>query len=91
MLFILAVLTPGIFMILQVFFGHDKVWSVVIFTIALTCNGGVTAGYLSNGLDIAPNFAGTIMGLANTLSSAGGFISSWIIGMLTYHNVSIQY
>ena len=76
-------------MILQYFFGYDKIWSVTIFTIALTLNGAVTAGYLGNGLDIAPNFSGTIFGLANTLSSFGGFLSTWIVGVLTFENVSL--
>lgn len=87
-------------------------WSVMIFTIALTLNGAVTGGYLGNGLDIAPNFSGiylyiliqyaelsrllffvslgTIFGMANTLSSFGGFLSSYIVGKLTNNNVSID-
>lgn len=73
-------------MILQANFGCDRVISVVIFTIALTINGAVTAGYLGNGLDIAPNFSGTIFGLANTLSSLGGYLSSFMVGQLTYKN-----
>lgn len=47
-------------MIAQVFLGCDRVGSVVIFTAALTVNGAVTAGYLGNGLDIAPNFSGIL-------------------------------
>ena len=45
-------------MIAQAFFGHDRIWSIAIFTFALTINGAVTAGYLGNGLDIAPKFSG---------------------------------
>lgn len=45
-------------MIVQAYFGDNKVWSVLIFTAALTLNGAVTGGYLGNGLDIAPNFSG---------------------------------
>ncbi|CAO1339479.1 unnamed protein product [Diamesa hyperborea] len=81
-----AVATPGCMMILQVFFGHSQTWSVLIFTIALTLNGAVTAGYLGNGLDIAPNFSGTIFGMANTLSSFGGYLSTWMVGVLTFEN-----
>lgn len=55
-----AVMVPGFLMIAQVFLGCDRVGSIVIFTTALTVNGAVTAGYLGNGLDIAPNFSGTI-------------------------------
>lgn len=81
-----AVLTPGLLMLIQVYEGHDRIISIAIFTIALTINGAVTAGYLSNGLDIAPNFSGTIFGLANTLSSLGGFLSTLMVGMLTQDN-----
>ncbi|XP_022119350.1 sialin [Pieris rapae] len=81
----LAVGLPGILMIAQAFFGHDRIWSIAIFTLALTINGAVTAGYLGNGLDIAPNFSGTIFGIANTLSSIGGWLSTFMVGELTKH------
>lgn len=81
-----AVITPGVLMVIQVYYGCDRTASVAIFTFALTINGGVTAGYLGNGLDIAPNFSGTIFGIANTFSSLGGFLSSFMVGTITYHN-----
>ncbi len=83
-----AVGTPGFFFILLIFLGMNATYAVLIFTIALTLNGAVTAGYLGNGLDIAPNFSGTIFGMANTLSSFGGFVSAWMVGVLTNNNVS---
>ncbi|XP_050535846.1 sialin [Daktulosphaira vitifoliae] len=82
----IGVFTPGLLMILQSNFGESQVWSVIIFTLALTVNGAVTGGYLGNGLDIAPNFSGTIFGIANTMSSAGGSLSSFIVGKLTNNN-----
>ncbi|XP_017789398.1 PREDICTED: putative inorganic phosphate cotransporter isoform X2 [Habropoda laboriosa] len=82
----LAVLSPGLLMIIQANYGCDRVTSVSIFTIALTINGAVTAGYLGNCLDIAPNFAGTIFGIMNTLGSLGGFLSSYMVGTITYKN-----
>lgn len=78
-----ALLGPGFLMTLQVYTGEDPLFAVTIFTLALTFNGAVTAGYLGNGLDIAPNFSGTIFGLANTLSSCGGSLTSHIVGVLT--------
>lgn len=76
-------------MVAQVFLGRQAGWSVTIFTLALFTHGAVTAGYLGNGLDIAPNFSGTIFGLANTLSSFGGFLSTWMVGTLTHGDVSV--
>lgn len=73
-------------MVIQVYYGCNRAASVAIFTVGLTINGAVTAGYLGNGLDIAPNFAGTIFGIANTFSSMGGFISSFLVGTVTYKN-----
>ncbi|XP_050664700.1 sialin [Leptidea sinapis] len=87
-----AVGLPGLMMIAQAFFGHDRVWSIAIFTMALTINGAVTAGYLGNGLDIAPRFSGTIFGIANTLSSLGGWLSTLMVGELTKeHNTYEQW
>ncbi|XP_025424913.1 sialin-like [Sipha flava] len=86
----IGVFTPGILMIIQVYFGNNHVWSVLIFTAALTLNGAVTGGYLGNGLDIAPNFSGTIFGMANTLSSFGGYLSSYIVGRLTNNNQTFE-
>ncbi|XP_055387267.1 sialin [Condylostylus longicornis] len=81
-----ALMSPGLLMILQAFYGKTAVWSITIFTLTLFTHGAVTAGYLGNGLDIAPNFSGTIFGLANTLSSFGGFLSTWMVGALTYED-----
>ncbi|XP_050465192.1 putative inorganic phosphate cotransporter [Cataglyphis hispanica] len=81
-----AIITPSILMVIQVYHGCNRAASVAIFTVGLTINGAVTAGYLGNGLDIAPNFSGTIFGIANTFSSMGGFISSFMVGTITYKN-----
>ncbi|XP_017063188.2 sialin [Drosophila eugracilis] len=85
-----ALVIPGLLMIAQVFLGYDATWSVTIFSLALFAHGAVTAGYLGNGLDIAPNFGGTIFGMANTLSSLGGYVSTWMVGALTYNDESFH-
>lgn len=86
-----AVIIPGLLMIAQIFYGMDRTFAVVIFTLQLLFNGAVTAGYLGNGLDIAPNFSGTIFGMANTLSSLGGFLSAYMVGTLTKVDVSLAF
>jgi len=85
-----AILIPGILMVFQAIYGEDPAFSVSIFTISLFFNGAVTAGYLSNGLDIAPNFSGTIFGMANTLSSIGGWLSTFMVATLTSENHTFE-
>ncbi|XP_047107340.1 sialin [Schistocerca piceifrons] len=82
----IALVMPAIAMAVQLLLGEQRAAAVACFTIALTFNGAVTAGYLGNGLDIAPNFSGTIFGMAQTLSSFTGFLSSAMVGSLTQGN-----
>ena len=64
----------------------------VASTIGLLCigmfmNGALTSGHFAAPGDIAPNYAGTIMGLSNTVS--GGTMSysvPVIVGAITYQN-----
>lgn len=78
-----ALMVPGFLMIIQAIWGENAPLSITVFTASLFFNGAVTAGYLSNGLDIAPNFSGTIFGLANTLSSLGGWLSTKLVAIFT--------
>lgn len=71
-------------MVFQAIYGESAVFSIAILTCAMLFNGAVTAGYLANGLDIAPNYSGTIFGMANTLSSIGGFLSTYMVAALTH-------
>ncbi|CAG9858313.1 unnamed protein product [Phyllotreta striolata] len=74
---------PALMMLIQSICGNTAALSVTVFTCALFFNGAVTAGYLSNPLDIAPNFSGTIFGMANTLSSISGWVSTKIVALIT--------
>lgn len=61
--------------------------------IALLCTGvGITGlnatGYAVNILDIAPRFAGVIIGISNVFGSMPGFISPMVVGYITTKNVS---
>ncbi len=64
--------------------------------IALLCCGvGVTGlnatGYAVNILDIAPKYAGVIIGISNVFGSMPGFISPQIVGYITTKNVSTNH
>ncbi|KAF5291403.1 hypothetical protein FQR65_LT01713 [Abscondita terminalis] len=85
-----GVFVPAIFMAIQAIWHINVNFSIAIFTLTLFFNGGVVGGYFSNGLDIAPNFSGTIMGMANTFSSLGGWISAAAVAIITKTDHSIE-
>ncbi|XP_046544368.1 sialin-like [Haliotis rubra] len=64
-----------------------------MLTVALLCLGvGITgftmAGYSVNHLDIAPHFAGILMGITNSFGTTTGFIGPSIVGALTNNNAT---
>ncbi|XP_076272798.1 sialin-like isoform X1 [Rhynchophorus ferrugineus] len=80
---ILSHLLPGVLLLLQTFAGCHINWAVVILTLSLASNGASTLTNLSNAQDLAPNFAGSLYGIANCVGSTTGFISPMIVGYLT--------
>jgi ACS family sodium-dependent inorganic phosphate cotransporter len=49
---------------------------------------GMYCGFLTNHVDIALNYAGTLMALTNTAATIPGFIVPAFVGHLTHGNVS---
>ena len=49
--------------------------------------GGMYSGYLANHIDIAPSFAGTLMGITNTFATVPGIVVPSFVGYITYGNV----
>ncbi|XP_011302333.1 putative inorganic phosphate cotransporter [Fopius arisanus] len=57
--------------------------AVVVMTIAVTCIGGMYCGFLANHIDIAPNFAGTLVALTNAVATIPGIVVPIVVGYLT--------
>lgn len=55
---------------------------MVLLTVAVGCNGCIYSGEQSAMLDIAPNFAGTLMGVINALGNTMGFVAPTIVGYI---------
>lgn len=62
---------------------------VVLMTTAITAIGGMFCGFLSNHIDISPNFAGTLMGITNTVATIPGIAVPFVVNELTTHDVSL--
>lgn len=59
------------------------VLAVVLLIAAVTISGSVYSGYFVNHMDIAPQYAGTLMGIANGLAASSGFIAPYIASVVT--------
>ena len=55
---------------------------MVLLTVAVGCNGFIYSGEQSAMLDIANNFAGTLMGVINALGNTMGFVAPMIVGYI---------
>lgn len=64
--------------------------AMTVLCVAVGCLGTVSSGSLISEQDIAPNFAGSIKGLTNTVASATGFLAPAITGAIINDNVSLE-
>lgn len=67
---------------------ESKDIAVVILTIAVATNVAVYCGYHVNHMDLSPNFAGSIMGIANTAANISSIMAPIVTGWLVDDRVS---
>ncbi|CAG0885884.1 unnamed protein product [Darwinula stevensoni] len=85
----LASLGPGICLALVTYMGCNRAAAVTLLTIGVSCIAGMYGGFLSNHIDIAPNFAGTLMALTNTMATIPGITVPIIVGAITHGDTSV--
>ncbi|XP_037075480.1 LOW QUALITY PROTEIN: putative inorganic phosphate cotransporter [Pollicipes pollicipes] len=67
---------------------HDAlVLSLMVVTVGF--NGGVLSGYNINHMDLAPNFAGTLMGLTNCVATLAGVLAPFQAGYVLNQQPSL--
>ncbi|XP_053973798.1 putative inorganic phosphate cotransporter isoform X2 [Hylaeus volcanicus] len=81
-------IVPMICLIGVSYVGCNRILAVALMTIGVTCIGGMYSGFLSNHIDIAPNFAGTLVAITNCVATIPGFVVPIFVGKLTHGNVS---
>ena len=59
--------------------GHNPTAAMALLIVAVGCNGFIYAGEQSAMLDIANNFAGTLMGVINALGNTMGFVAPLVL------------
>lgn len=61
--------------------------AIAMLILAVGLNSAATAGYLVNHMDLSPNFAGTLMGITNTLANTISIIAPLSVGYIVTNEV----
>lgn len=83
----LGSLLPALCFVGVSFAGCDRQAAVALMTLGTMFIAGMYCGFLSNHIDIASNYAGTLMALTNTAATIPGFIVPVFVGEMTHGNV----
>ncbi len=57
--------------------------AVTLLSLGVSIAGSVYSGFFVNHMDIAPQFAGTLLGLGNGIAAATGFIAPYTVAVMT--------
>ena len=64
--------------------------AVVLFSLALGTSNINAASFNVNHLDIAPRYAGVLMGITNSAGTIPGIIGPYVVGILTDNQVCLE-
>lgn len=73
-------------MLCLTFAGCNYLLVTYMVFLAMGFDGISRAGFFVNHMDISPDFAGTLMGLTNSIGCMNGFIVPYIVAVLTQNN-----
>lgn len=76
-------------MIIIAYLNCERTGTTVLLIISIVIGGAIFVGHLTNQNDLAPNYAGILMGITNTPGTISAFILPALVGALTEGGVSI--
>ncbi|XP_076045681.1 putative inorganic phosphate cotransporter [Oratosquilla oratoria] len=85
----IAAYGPMLALVAMCFVNCDRTLALVVLCLAMGLNGAVYCGYTSSHMDLAPNFAGTLMGLTNSFGTIPGIAAPSVTGAITYQNQTL--
>ncbi|XP_029451481.1 sialin [Rhinatrema bivittatum] len=82
----IGMIGPAVFLVAAGYTGCNYVLAVTFLTISTTLGGFCLSGYNINHLDIAPSYAGILLGITNTFATIPGMVGPVIAKSLTHGN-----
>ncbi|NWH99303.1 S17A5 protein, partial [Tichodroma muraria] len=83
---LIGMIGPAVFLVAAGFTGCNYALAVAFVTISTTLGGFCTSGYSINHLDIAPSYAGILLGITNSFATIPGMVGPVIAKNLTHNN-----
>lgn len=80
--FFIALLGSATFLLLCGYLGNTRLLAVTFLTMGVGFGGISLAGFSINHIDIAPRFAGVLMGITNTAGTLPGILGPQIAKMI---------
>ncbi|KAK3890384.1 hypothetical protein Pcinc_005668 [Petrolisthes cinctipes] len=77
-------------LIVMIWVDCNEVLSILVMSVAVSSLGALESGAVLSEQDIAPNFAGSLKGLSNTVGSATGFLAPVITGSIINDNQTLR-
>lgn len=83
---IVGMIGPAVFLVAAGYTGCNYTLAVTFLTISSSLGGVSASGFNINHLDIAPSYAGILLGITNTFATIPGMVGPVIARELTKHN-----
>ncbi|XP_035461231.2 sialin [Scophthalmus maximus] len=83
---LVGMIGPAVFLVAAGYTGCDYVLAVTFLTISSSLGGVSASGFNINHLDIAPSYAGILLGITNTFATIPGMVGPVIARALTQNN-----
>lgn len=80
---LIGMIGPAVFLIAAGYIGCNYSLAVAFLTISTTLGGFCSSGFSINHLDIAPSYAGILLGITNTFATVPGMVGPVIAKSLT--------
>lgn len=85
-----ASVIPAACLLAVTFVKCEHIAVVALMAVAVTTMGGMFSGVLANHIDIAPQYAGTLVGITNTFATIPGILIPIFVGEITHANQTTE-
>uniref|UniRef100_UPI00398F5BE5 sialin n=1 Tax=Pristiophorus japonicus TaxID=55135 RepID=UPI00398F5BE5 len=88
---VIGMVGPAIFLVATGYIGCNYIVAVLFVTVSSALGGFSMSGFNINHLDIAPSYAGILLGITNTFATIPGMVGPVVAKTLTYNHTIAEW